>query len=830
MNRKSVTAVVWMAVLIAVYLTPLASVLGASPPQPVPNVAPQFSNIDTWYPQGQSAAKTSDNIFVTLKAWDTDSAKPTITYSNVPIGGSTANKAMWDDGKHVDGSANDTVYGADSMDSIGAVAVAGCDYFALPITIFSAPDTVVTSAPVTVDNWKPILKEMKIEYPANQLALKTGDPVRIVTNTTDSCTPSGPVKIPIGGMYFVAADLTKIGGKPTEGMYDDGQHGDGAIKDGVYATPQVTALSQDPSNQFETPVIGIDIAGNRVVDKTLQVKIDNTPPVASALTIQYASGSTAKDGDKIKVQATVTDTGPVNGIYRVYADASAIGGDNQAPMLGTGTYTSGDITVATGGAIGRFKLKVVAIDIAGNKGEQEVNVNIDNGAVAIKIAGLIDNQIVQGTYTFHAVTIDAVQVKINIFGEDRFMAYNVTNGSWEYTVDTTAKADGPQTVTVTALGEFGTQGTDSKTFRIDNHAPVINVLAPPAGTYLEGSILFDSSKVSITDQYLVGNGEYNIDGLGWNPVANSWDTKKVDDGPHTVHFRAWDEAMHYTYAELPLVIDNTPPTAVKVQVPDESRYITGEWKMMFDAYDKVGVSTVELTFDKGKTEAFTVNLPSTGKYFEFTLNTSRFNYELSKYPSGEHTYDVTVHDKAWEAANIDETYVKKATHENFESGKFKVDDIAPSIVSQTAALGNTTPQNGLIVLLFAITDNPNPGSGIATVEIRIDNGEWMDIKFDTNSGYYNYSWRTGKKDNGIHKVEVRATDKLGHVNVQAYSLSIDNTDTSSMILALVGALVFVTLFIFAFLFHRVKAKAIRETPPPPPPQPKMKKSSGGEAQ
>jgi len=828
MNRKTIAAVVWMVVLTVVYLAPLATVSGASPPQPVPNVAPQFSEIQTWYPQGQSAAKATDNIFVSLKAWDTDSAKPTITYSNVPIGGSTANKAMWDDGKHVDGSANDTIYGADSMDTVSVVAA--CEYYALPITIVSAPDTVVTSAPVTVDNSKPILKEMKIEYPPDQSALKTGDLVRIVTNTTDVCIPGGPVKIPIGGMTFVAADLTKIGGKPSEGMYDDGQHGDGAIKDGVYATPEITALSQDASSQFAVPIWGVDIAGNRVVDSTLQVKIDNTPPVVSSVTIQYASGSTAKDGDKVKVQATVTDSGTVNGIYRVYVDASAIGGDVKAPMLGTGTYTSGDITVATGGKINEFKVKVVAIDISGNKGEQEVNVNIDNSATAVKISGLVDNQIIQGTYTFRAVTIDAVQMKINIFGEDRFMAYNVTNGTWEYTVDTNAKSDDAYTVTVTALGKFGTSATDTKAFRIDNTAPSIKITsaAPQSGTYLQGTITFSSSLVDIQDKYLVIPAEFSIDGLGYRPITDVWDTSKVSDGPHTVFFKAVDEAKHVTLAELPLIIDNTPPTAVLVQVPDEKTYITGEQKMLFDAFDAVGMFKVELTFDESKPGEFTVNLPSTGKYYEFTLNTSRFT-------DGDHTYKITAYDMAWVQAdaNPSSTYVTKDKHESTAPtpppGKFKVDNSAPSITAYDATIfDNATPQSGLIILLFTVSDVPSPGSGVAKVEISVDHGNWEDLNMV--GGYYNYSWRTGKQDNGKHQIDIRATDKLGHTSVRSFNLSVDNPDSSSMMLALVGVLVFVTLLIFAFLFHRIKAKAIRETPPPPPPQPKVKRSSGGEAQ
>jgi len=817
MKSKGVWAFVWIAAIIAAYLVPCASVLGASPGVE-PMAPPEFSDIQTWYPQGQTAAKNNDNIFITLKAWDVDSAKPTVTYDNRPIGGTSAAKPMWDDGKHVDGPANDTVYGADSMDTVNVGSVS-CEYYAMPIRIVSGSDTVTTSAPVTVDNSKPTLKDLKIEYPPNQGAVKTGDVIRVVTNTTDVCIPSGPVKIPIGGMTFVAADLTKVGGKPSEGMYDDGQHGDGAIKDGVYATPELTLLSQDPSNEFVIPVVGVDIAGNRVTDSTLKLKVDNTPPVVSGITIQYPSGSSAKDGDKIKVQATVTDSGPVNGIFRVYADASAIGGDKEAPMLGTGTYTSGDITVATGGKIGKFKVRVVAVDIAGNVGEQEVNVNIDNSATAVKISGLVDNQIIQGTYTFRAVTVDAVQVKINIFGEERFMAYNVTNGSWEYTIDTTAKPDDAYTVTVTALGAFGTQATDTKNFRIDNHAPVINVLQPQSGTYIEGSITFDQSKVIITDKYLVGQGEYNIDGLGWTPITTPWDTNKVDDGAHVVHFRAWDEALHYSYADLPIVVDNNKPTAVIVQSPPETIYITGEWKMLFDSFDKVGVSTVTLTFDKGGSGEFSVNLPSTGKYYEFTLNTSRFS-------DGEHTYTITVHDYAWDSADVGNPYIQKANHENTASGKFKVDNTAPSITPQEPEMfGNETPQSGLIVMLFTVTDNPTPGSGVSKVEIRIDNGAWQEMKQD-DTGAYNYSWRTGKQDNGRHKIEVRATDKLGHVNVQTFWISIDNPDSSSMMLAILAVLVFVTLLIFAFLFHRVKAKVIRETPPPPPP--KSAKPSGGD--
>jgi hypothetical protein len=300
-----------------------------------------------------------------------------------------------------------------------------------------------------------------------------------------------------------------------------------------------------------------------------------------------------------------------------------------------------------------------------------------------------------------------------------------------------------------------------------------------------------------------------------------------------------DEAKHVTYAQLPLIIDNTPPTAVLVQVPDEKTYITGEQNMLFDAFDAVGMFKVELTFDEGKAgQEFTVNLPSTGKYYEFTLNTSRFT-------DGDHTYKITAYDKAWVQAdaNPSSIYVTKDMHQStappeLTPGKFKVDNSAPSISAYDETIfDNATPQSGLIVLLFTIQDflldkdgHPTSaiGSGVAKVEISMDHGNWEDLNMV--GGYYNYSWRTGKQDNGKHQIDIRATDKLGHTSIRSFNLSVDNPDSSSIMLALVGILVFVTLLIFAFLFHRVKAKAIRETPPPPPPQPKAKRSSGGEAQ
>jgi hypothetical protein len=175
---------------------------------------------------------------------------------------------------------------------------------------------------------------------------------------------------------------------------------------------------------------------------------------------------------------------------------------------------------------GPHQVKMFVYDPDGNKLMDMVSIFVDNilpGTPAI--ASLIDGQFIDGTFVFKVQcdTTDLASVELTIPTVITSMpiGYNSASGYYEYTLDTTALADGDYSVSAVSWDTAGSSASSATVnFKIDNTAPTLTVASPLDNAIVSGDVTFN---YNATDTYLSGV-MYKIDGNSWVDIMTPWDT------------------------------------------------------------------------------------------------------------------------------------------------------------------------------------------------------------------------------------------------------------------------------------------------------------------
>ncbi|MBM4249962.1 MAG: VWA domain-containing protein [Euryarchaeota archaeon] len=564
-------------------------------------------------------------------------------------------------------------------------------------------------------------------------------------------------KMDVGGIMEVYCDATPVGGPAHVGMHDDGAHDDLGVGDGYFGSDWTTVGSAS------TAVIGVttaaeDVAGNRDTD-TAQVRVDNTPPVLSGLTVRYKTGQWwAADGDGVSFVARVVDLGAVAGLKRVELDASDIGGPSSVAMrddgaggdsvAGDGNWTSGSVTVATGSNTRFFVFRVTGQDNASNSASQAGNIYIDNGRpLTMSITSPGQDQHVEGLVTMRVQATDLpaiLDINLTLLPPNTVYqtAYNGLSGFFERPLDTVQLPDGTYYLGATGR-DIALRTIPSPamvTFYIDNHAPALKLNAPKNNDYVSGVVTVDTAGTTDTFLLLV---EYNVDGLAWVPASTAWDTTALADGRHTLAVRAVDRAGHVTSTTLSVTVDNTNPTC-RIVAPAAGGILSGRYTIAVKASDSVGIARVDITGDL----AAEAEYKSQSGYYEVSLDTRDL-------PDGNYTIGARSRDDSGREATAAEV-------------SFRVDNTAPTLGLLSPAAYSFVAGTVLVQLL----SDDGPFTAELSVEFRVDERGW--VALGRNGALWAAPWDTGAFGDGAHSLQVRSTDVIGNVAAQTVALTVDN--------------------------------------------------------
>ncbi|UCE39197.1 MAG: lamin tail domain-containing protein [Thermoplasmata archaeon] len=426
-------------------------------------------------------------------------------------------------------------------------------------------------------------------------------------------------------------------------------------------------------------------------------------------------------------------------------------------------------------------------------------------------------------------------VEITVFGSTQLATYNAQTGYYEYTASTYTITDGPYDVSATAYDLSGKSAVAQPVnFNVDNNAPNLVVNHPQNGEFIEGNYTIN---VTATDTFIL-SVEYRIDMTNWiamNPNVDGyweaeWNTNLEVDGGHRISIMAIDHAGRTTEQYVDIFVDNNDPTCTIVS-PAPDQYVEGTFIFQIAAIDGVGIDYVEISV-YGMLVNASYNM-QTG-YFEFPLDTrleaednvrnvSAWAYDLSgkmvsdgpvsfkvdnhapvlkiiypengDYISGEIFVNISaqdafigpqeysIDDKGWEPIVV--PWNTSATIDGWHTLSIRVFDMIGHLTQQTinVYVDNTPPKCSIIspvedqfiekIYTFEISATDYVGVDYVNIEVF---GLTMELPYNSETGYYEYSIDTRTVDDGVYVINATAFDDSGKwTDAEAISFCVDNT-------------------------------------------------------
>jgi len=274
---------------------------------------------------------------------------------------------------------------------------------------------------------------------------------------------------------------------------------------------------------------------------------------------------------------------------------------------------------------------------------------------------------------------------------------------------------------------------------------------------ISGTGTIDSILVEIASQ---GGAYTTLTNLTGTPWLFNFDSTSVANGTYTMRATGWDtdvdDSTLTTSGEF--TIDNHVPdiAAFTVLSPDVG---TGTSSTDRAWYSIAETGTLEFRYgvsDDDFNRATLQNVPGPGSPSTDGPSSLTYGWDWSSGSFSEGTWNprLTVYDDSG-LSNTSTLFIG-------------IDRTGPTMSSITIGSGSTW-QSSTGVELSGILDGANDGtgSGVETVELKIDSGTWTTITTNTHSITL---------EEGNHSLELRATDKVGNVgNTITATVQVDTT-------------------------------------------------------
>ena len=590
-------------------------------------------------------------------------------------------------------------------------------------------------------------------------------------------------EIPIGVNKLIV-DTKPIGGYRDELLYDDGYHDDGYASDNIYGSDLISVNTNVTA--IETLLIRVvDVAQNQATD-LVWVAMDNMPPNISAFMPHYMQDNFAAfDGDSIYYTAEVSDLGIVSGIISVKLDASSIGGGTILAMkddgmgndtlANDGVYTSGYITISTGGTTSILTVKVVAEDVAGNNRVATTNTLVDNSPPIISSGEVVYpfNQTAakRGDFIilvakieergsgfkdgFPYVDASTIGGSKNVPLYDDGCHFDGASGDGMFGTDSIQVAiDNFQSITIHV--EDGASSKDSLTLDVmifDTIAPTISVVMPTEEVEVSGSFTLQAFVNSKESDAPISKVEFRIDEGDWvqanfNPLTGYYeyeiDTHTISEGTHDMIARVFDSSGNVRRATRTFVVDNTAPS-LTIIYPRASEALRDIVVLTINAQDILS------GFDSNGGVWYSVD---------------RGAWEQAKFDSIEGNWkaDLVTNDLREGEHVLNFKAIDDAGNTALDHIKVMVDNTLPTCEI-------VLPSDGTYVrgkTLFRVSAYDN--LALSNVYLRD-----KPMGYNNLSGYYEYELNTEEFSDGNYNVVARAYDRAGNSADDTVFIKIDNT-------------------------------------------------------
>ena len=260
---------------------------------------------------------------------------------------------------------------------------------------------------------------------------------------------------------------------------------------------------------------------------------------------------------------------------------------------------------------GKYNIMITAKDLGGNQyieGPYNLYLDPDSDLPICGITNPYSNMRIVGNLNIVGTCVDddgVDYVELVLDGDEEHPIRAEGAEFWSYYLDTVKLEEGPHTIKVTGYDINGLPGNPTNlTWQLDRLQPITTVLDRTMGMLVSGNVHFvgtveDGNGIRELF-YSVDNGENfipvkiskNKDLCNFNITV---DTKKFQDGPAVIWFKATDNAGSTGLYSFLYYIDNTKPD-VQIVSPTPEQVVNGKFSITGFAKDTIGVTDLSWTF------------------------------------------------------------------------------------------------------------------------------------------------------------------------------------------------------------------------------------------
>lgn len=578
----------------------------------------------------------------------------------------------------------------------------------------------------------------------NNLVADTTPPTIAITKPTANQSVSGDMQL-----VATASDNT---GVAKIDLLFDGSFYKTVSAASINETYKTTSLTNG-SHTFKA--IAYDAAGNTAsASVDFIVNNDVTPPV---IAITNPTENDTISGI-IKVSGTTTDAG--TGVKTI-----SLLLDNKAFQTPTGSSFSYDLDTTTI-ADGAHTLQLSATDVAGNTTTLTRNFTVkqpDKTPPQVVISSPTTNQGLSGSIVVKATAIDNVAVTKTELYINNLLVTTITNGTLNYTFDTTSVADGTVTFLVKAYDAASNTSSAMVSANVintrpDTTPPTVTITTPVNNAQVADSIIVTGSATD--DSGSINKTTLAIDGTAIatanTPFSFGVNTTLLSNGNHVLRVTAVDASSNAGFAEVTInvqnVIPDTTPPKVTITAPKST-------DTLFGTFNIVGVATANPTSSISKTEISLDNII-------IATSAATFNVAVdsTKLSNADHTIAVIATDAANRTAKT--TLVIHVYN-----------DTTPPTIMVTSPLDNQKV-SGQIAVSGSVTDD----IGLQKLTINLD-GQLFN---ETTQTPFSFTLDTTKQTEAVHQLSFIATDPTGNKTTLNRSITIEQPDLTPPAVVVTG--------------------------------------------
>ncbi|HET7175184.1 MAG TPA: Ig-like domain-containing protein [Gammaproteobacteria bacterium] len=506
------------------------------------------------------------------------------------------------------------------------------------------------------------------------------------------------------------------------------------------------------NREYVFAIQATDAAGNTATSPLFGLSISNFPGIFNPTIVLETPANGATVSGTVPLTATAADSGATVTSVQFMLDGADLG-----PPITQPPYTFNwdsiavpngihDILAIANNNLGGFGLSLLS--------EVTVSNTVTTPPPTVSITAPAAGATLSGTVT---VSADASEsggtiASVQFFWDGTPLGAAVTSAPYQVSWDTTAAANGSNSLTAVATNDSGQTTTSAPvTVTVANNPafvpPTVSMTAPADGTTVSGSVTLsagaDDAVGTVTFVQFLLDGNHLGAVVTAAPYQMSWDSTTVPNGSHTLAALAFNnDGQSTTSAPVTVTVSNSvtpPPPTVSITTPADGATLTGSVTVAANAADTGGqVTSVQFLLDGTPLGALVTAAPY------------QVSWDTTTVPNGSHVLTAVATNDASETTT---SAAVTATVANVT--------LPPPPTVAITTLANGVMVSGRVKLKASAADS---GGTVTQVQYFLNGSALSPV---LTQAPYKFVWKTRAVPNGSVTLTAVATNDSGETTTSA---------------------------------------------------------------